>query len=234
MARRNTIILFVATVLISQLLLLFVALHTEFGCSLSGFCAAPGELSHTALADKTKVEVFYETHCPDSQAIMRNGVQKSLPLLDEVDIELVPYGKADTSGQGGSLSFRCQHGQKECDGNMYHACAIDIHDDKKQVLEFAICSMSYRQKVLENIEQCAKQHGIDYAALKGCFSSQKGKDLLAKMGQKTREGAKIINKTDRLDFVPSTIIDGVPRVYESYPDLRRSVCANAKQKPSQC
>ena len=36
---------------------------------------------------------------------------------------------------------------------MYHACAIDIHGDKKQVLEFAICSMSFRQKVLENIEQ---------------------------------------------------------------------------------
>lgn len=48
-----------------------------------------------------------------------------------------------------------------------------------------------------------------YHSMEPFLLSFQGKDLLAEMGQKTRDGAKIINKSDRLDFVPSTIIDGV-------------------------
>ncbi|XP_022647801.1 GILT-like protein 1 isoform X3 [Varroa destructor] len=179
MVRRDSIILFVVTVLVLQ------------------------------AAAVTRVEILYETHCPDSQQIMREGVKKSLSLLPEVEFVLVPYGKASTSGEGPSLQFQCQHGVKECEGNTFHACAIKLHQNKKQVIEFVICTMSYRQDVRQNIEQCAAKNSISYEVLHACAKGQQGKDLLAKMGVMTQATAKEINGGSQLDFVPSTLIDGL-------------------------
>ncbi|OQR68460.1 GILT protein C02D5.2-like [Tropilaelaps mercedesae] len=185
-------------------------------------------------AAETRVELYYETHCPDSQHFMKEGLRRSLQLLPEVDFVLVPYGKASTSGTGPSLSFQCQHGAKECEGNTYHACAIELHSNKKQVLEFAVCTMSFRQNVLANIEKCAVDNGIDYNAVKNCATGHQGKDFLAKMGELTQAAANKINGRPQLDFVPSTIIDGTPYVYDSYSNLHKTICANAKQKPCNC
>ncbi|XP_022647799.1 GILT-like protein 1 isoform X1 [Varroa jacobsoni] len=233
MVRRDSIILFVVTVLVLQLTLLFIALQTEFGCSLFGLCTTSSSASLTAAA-VTRVEILYETHCPDSQQIMREGVKKSLSLLPEVEFVLVPYGKASTSGEGPSLQFQCQHGVKECEGNTFHACAIKLHQNKKQVIEFVICTMSYRQDVRQNIEQCAAKNSISYEVLHACAKGQQGKDLLAKMGVMTQATAKEINGGSQLDFVPSTLIDGEPFIFEAYNDLYKTICVRAKQKPSRC
>lgn len=90
------------------------------------------------------VTVFYEALCPDS----KNFVLKQLTptyekLPDWVYIELIPYGKASTTtNPDGTYSFECQHGQKECDANMYHACVLDIVKDNKTMLVIIDCMIA--------------------------------------------------------------------------------------------
>lgn len=39
----------------------------------------------------------------------------------------------------GSLSFECQHGQTECEANMYHACVIETSDEPTVLLDTIVC-----------------------------------------------------------------------------------------------
>ena len=58
-------------------------------------------------------------------------------LGDALDVRLWPYGKATTRKlrlncrlgsnffivfSGGGFEFQCQHGEEECEGNIWHAC----------------------------------------------------------------------------------------------------------------
>lgn len=44
-----------------------------------------------------------------------------------------------TKKADGSVKVACQHGVKECYGNMLHACATDILDNVSQYLEYNSC-----------------------------------------------------------------------------------------------
>ncbi|KAH7986568.1 hypothetical protein HPB49_025904 [Dermacentor silvarum] len=69
---------------------------------------------------KVSVEVFYETYCPDSRNFVLeqlNSTYAELPNI--VQLQLVPYGKASRRELPNKwYSFDCQHGDKECYGNL--------------------------------------------------------------------------------------------------------------------
>lgn len=44
-----------------------------------------------------------------------------------------------TTNKDGSLSFDCQHGPIECDGNRIHACVVDVIVEQHLQVEMASC-----------------------------------------------------------------------------------------------
>lgn len=85
--------------------------------------------------------VFYEALCPDSKYFITKQLQPAFykaPAL--IDFQLIPYGKATTTtNSDGSLAFLCQHGEIECNANIYHACCIEAINEPKVLIDVIAC-----------------------------------------------------------------------------------------------
>lgn len=147
---------------------------------------------------KVKVSVYYETLCPDSIAFVRYQLFPTFQAVPEIlNIELVPFGKATYTVKGdGNVTFRCQHGPRECSGNMMQICAIDhLGYNQSATVPFVNCLKQQRRPDTAG-PKCAEQFGIDYAPIRTCTESTKGQQLLLEMGKKT------LGLSPRLYFVP--------------------------------
>ena len=136
-------------------------------------------------ADRVKISVYYEVLCPDSKAFVTEQLYENVfntSLAQSVIFDLVPYGKAQTSKQNGQYKFTCQHGPRECIGNMMHACSIQLFGNLASV-PFVNCMMKERNPD-KHAQQCATQTGLDWTKIQQCQSSN-GPELLAAMGDRT-------------------------------------------------
>ena len=136
--------------------------------------------------DRVKVTVYYETLCPDSQQFIRYQLWPTYQNVSSImDIELVPYGKASYTQSNGSISFRCQHGPRECRGNMIQACAIKIlQGNQSQTVPFVKCMESQRMPEMAGAK-CARQLNMEYAEIQSCSDGPMGQQALLEMGRKT-------------------------------------------------
>ncbi|VVA16514.1 PREDICTED: gamma-interferon-inducible lysosomal [Prunus dulcis] len=76
-------------------------------------------------SNKVRVDVYYETLCPDSEDFIVKDLIKLFEsgLISIVDLKLYPYGNAKL---GSNNTIYCQHGPSECLLNTVEACAIKI------------------------------------------------------------------------------------------------------------
>ena len=92
--------------------------------------------------DKVLIELYYESLCPDCHDFIVKGLKRAANTHDLwkiSDIKLYPYGNAKTITNGTSTTITCQHGIRECEGNMIEACAIADYDYYTKALPFVIC-----------------------------------------------------------------------------------------------
>ena len=105
------------------------------------------------------VDVYYECLCPDSRYFVLHQLMPAYKKVGSLlDVRMWPYGKASSeSTSDGELevrgekfskfdlsgfSFQCQHGQAECEGNIYHACVAKKVEDQDRMLEMIKCQSS--------------------------------------------------------------------------------------------
>ncbi|KAK6167336.1 hypothetical protein SNE40_021392 [Patella caerulea] len=93
------------------------------------------------LAAPVKIDVYYETLCPDSKHFLLTQLKPTYhKLKDILEITLIPYGKATEKKEAnGSYTFTCQHGINECYGNVIQACAIKHINDFDVYSQFIFC-----------------------------------------------------------------------------------------------
>lgn len=92
---------------------------------------------------KVVIDLYYESLCPACEQFLQTGVKTALGTKDIWkigDVFVHPYGNARTIANGSSWSFTCQHGVRECEGNMIELCAINQTDDYYgKALPFIVC-----------------------------------------------------------------------------------------------
>lgn len=122
--------------------------------------------------DVLNITVYYESECPYSKNFFQTQLKPSYNLLkDLVHMTYVPYGKASFTKSGTKIYFTCQHGQRECEGNMWELCAFKlIGNDQSRQTFFVICDMSFHRSRelctlaaglrLENVRSCILNEGI--------------------------------------------------------------------------
>ncbi|KAJ8918990.1 hypothetical protein NQ315_016894 [Exocentrus adspersus] len=129
-------------------------------------------LESGCLAQNVKVSVYYETLCPYSANFL---VSQFYPTYQnhagQMEVDLIPYGKANPTNDSGTWTFECQHGPAECYGNKVHSCALHLFSIE-QSTEFVVCSMNSSNATSDtSSELCATSSNISWTTLKECVSS---------------------------------------------------------------
>ena len=167
---------------------------------------------------------------------------KDVPSI--VDFSILPYGNAEPSSSGSG--WDCQHGENECIGNMYLACAQEHFssrvDDVPAWYPFYDCMEAseynkdrYLAYNTSAAIECAA--GIDWSVIEECAgpSPSLGSD---------DDGSVLMNSimlnTPNHTYVPWVVVNGdtVPDDGSGYPsgDLTSLVCAAyaGKDVPDAC
>ena len=100
-------------------------------------------LNNKTCPNKLKIDVIYESLCPESIRFLKETLEKTIQIKDYdryVNIQLWPYGNAYQlkSKYTGKWLFRCQHGPNECYGNIVQTCG-KYYLNQDDFLHFAVC-----------------------------------------------------------------------------------------------
>ena len=99
---------------------------------------------------------------------------------------MYPYGNAKRVQNGSSWTITCQHGERECQGNLIETCAIKKYDFYSKALPFIIClEENTNVDWATSGKKCASNLGMDWNQIYGCSTSNEGKGFIVEMAQKT-------------------------------------------------
>lgn len=175
------------------------------------------------------ITVYYEALCPDS----RNFITKQLvptfeSLEDYVEVQLIPYGKAETIVTSDDYTFKCQHGQLECEANIVHACSINKLTNSRKSLEVIACMIRNNLHPFGVLESCAS--GLDeYKSILDCAKSNEGRRLLAKYGEVTND------LNPKVSFIPTITLDNeFDNQILILKNLLHQVCQRLSSPPKIC
>jgi len=166
------------------------------------------------------VDVYYECLCPDSRYFVLNEL---LPAFEKVGslmtLNLWPYGKASTEKTEQGYSFQCQHGETECEGNMYHACAVQKIKEPSDRLNIIKCMINDNFHPEESARKCASQLSVDFESIHSCAIGAEGEELHYKAGVKTE------SLSPQVSFIPTIEIDGSQHSQKAIlKDFTKEVC----------
>ena len=128
-------------------------------------------------------------------------------------------GNAKTSASG---VVTCQHGDLECQGNMWSDCAINHYPAFADYFPFIQC-FETNNGVISSAQSCATKAKMDFSILKACATGTEGHDLLVNFGKDTVAH----------QYVPWVTINGV---LSTDSDFIAAVCAASASttKPAAC
>merc|ERR1712215_291846 len=137
-----------------------------------------------AQGSKPTLGVYYESLCPYSRQFITEEVWPAYNALAEYfDVFFIAYGNAKTTGDLESgFSIKCQHGERECEGNVVQACTVKYQPDMWTQVYLLNC-MSDAGKPETAGPVCFEELGLDYAPVEACAAGQEGQELHFKNGE---------------------------------------------------
>lgn len=168
------------------------------------------------------MDLFYESLCPYSMSFISRKVGPMHEAIgQDVRVNFVPYGNAQTQEVEGGYEFECQHGPAECYGNQVQACAIAHAPDYDTTVRLIVCMMSSSDPSTAGPE-CFQEFGLDYQPIQDCLDSGEGAELHASHGRYQSSQVPAPN------YVPWANFNGehVPGQIEDDMDLVAYICEN--------
>ena len=172
------------------------------------------------------VQVSIESLCIDSKNYLRDQLVPTFasPLREVMDLQVVVFGNAHLHTD--TQTVTCQHGNAECDANIYQQCAIDNFVYPARYLPFLACLFEALPMGHADVPydvsyfaECARVGALDFRALQACHS-------LDAWAMQVQSAAK--TPSDH-DHVPWVVIDGV-YVPEDKSSLDVLVCEALEKK----
>merc|ERR1712098_318959 len=120
-------------------------------------------------AETLTIDVIYESLCPDSTRFISQQIPPMYEAIgDHVEMRFRPYGFATTTEVDGSYQFECQHGERECYGNIVQACTVKYTSDQDTLVNLITCMMSSSAPDQAGPD-CFKEFGVDYQPVMDCI-----------------------------------------------------------------
>uniref|UniRef100_A0A1A9WQI1 Gamma-interferon-inducible lysosomal thiol reductase n=1 Tax=Glossina brevipalpis TaxID=37001 RepID=A0A1A9WQI1_9MUSC len=172
--------------------------------------------------EKLKVLVLYESLCPDSRRFLENQLGPNYDELSAfIDVKLVPFGFAYSVDDG--KEFVCQHGPKECLGNLQQSCVLNQTTNQYAQVNFVVCQMTTHWDN-NDIKECSELVGLS-SNINNCLNTQMGVTLQLE--------AERITKLYEPSFVPTIIYDEIfdqELQDKSIKDFRGTVCSLLRKR----
>jgi len=150
------------------------------------------------------LDLYYESLCPDSTRFISQQIPEMWAALsEEVTINFVPYGFAEThESEDGELWFKCQHGERECQGNKVQACSLHLFSQSPDTQVSLITCMMSASKPDEAGPECFEKYGLEYSLVEDCLESGLGDELHMENGLETED------QNPKVSNVPWTNMNG--------------------------
>lgn len=181
---------------------------------------------------KINVSIYYEALCPDSRRFILEQLLPAYELMPTVfNLNLVPYGKANTKEENEELIFSCQHGPAECLANKIHACAIKHTEENPYMqLKYIACMINDNYNPEYAGKKCASETGVHYNPIANCSESDMGSLLLKANGERTKA------LKPRAAFIPTVELNGMHKMQqeEVLQNFLSEVCKTLAVKPAEC
>ncbi|XP_046670328.1 gamma-interferon-inducible lysosomal thiol reductase-like [Homalodisca vitripennis] len=190
--------------------------------------------------DSVKLTVFYESYCPYSIDFIDKQLYGAWNYFKKhLQVDLVPFGNAEQSYDKGHFVFTCQHGPKECVGNILHSCAIYEACGKKGTLHCPVPklkkALNYIDCVIDQEDQqkasdkCATKAGLEPKVINKCAKGKLGEWLESGYGNQTKAF-----DNPPVTYVPFIVVNGkhTDKIQdEAQTDLKALICTYI---PDQC
>ena len=134
---------------------------------------------------------------------MRNQLTEllSVPGIYSVaNFKLYPFGNGKIYRNGKDITFTCQHGESECQGNIIATCALDLYPQVQSV-PFAICLDTPSKSWRSIGERCAEAFDLDWDLIETCTNSEEG--------NQAQYYAALATKAAKVKSVPTLFVDGI-------------------------
>jgi hypothetical protein len=172
--------------------------------------------------DQVLVELFIMSQCPYGSQVVQGFHQAQEALGAHMDFRLDFIATQNQDG-----SFKCLHGESECEGNMIMLCARE--HAPAQFLALAACMMEDFKEIPSNWPACSSQVGLALEPVQTCIDSGEAATLFA---------ASLARSQDRQAKGSPTIFIGGEeyRGGRSGPALTYAVCQQLEEeeRPASC
>lgn len=129
--------------------------------------------------DYVTVDLYVMSQCPYGVQAEQSFKSVMDQLGKYIDLNIEYIGRA--SGN----SFDSLHGQSEINGDIVQLCAKKI--DFEKYYDFILCQNSDYSNLVNSIDSCAAEVGLDAQMIKDCFEGDQGKALLKESFQKAEQ-----------------------------------------------
>ncbi|EEB10298.1 conserved hypothetical protein [Pediculus humanus corporis] len=129
-----------------------------------------------------------------------SSAYKNDEIREKVFFDLVPFGHGRV--QENPFVVKCQHGPKECLGNVLHACFYSRHDNNEKQVNFGVCTMSTNNPPTAG-QECAKKLNYSYDGVENCASGTEGEKYQLLNGKKT------LDFKPKIKFIPTIVFNNV-------------------------
>lgn len=118
----------------------------------------------------------YESYCPGCRHFIKTQLWPVFQQMkDYLTVDLLPYGNAHEyyNAKTGKWVFDCQHGPRECKGNLIETCAIFLSKrDEMKYFPFIHCLE--QGDPVEQAKSCANKTGLDWDRISECVNGAEG------------------------------------------------------------
>merc|ERR1712154_120786 len=199
-------------------------------------CSEAGLVVREVEGPSVKLSVYYESLCGDSIRFITTQLFPAWQHFADdqtLQLDLVPFGKADFAANGPSWDFECQHGPEECRGNKVQACILDKVKDPQEYVPLITCLMD-SQFPPDAAGECIADLGTDSITVKeveDCVESDAGSALLYINGLRTK------SLEPSLTFVPWLLYNDVytdGSQAGGLDNLIKEICCNYLESGDKC
>ncbi|XP_057696272.1 gamma-interferon-inducible lysosomal thiol reductase-like isoform X2 [Corythoichthys intestinalis] len=153
------------------------SLEIAIECKVQKQCMELSAVRPQEGAPPVSVTLYYESLCPACRVFITQQLFPTWTMLQDImKVTLVPYGNAKELVSG-NTTFRCQHGESECHGNMIEACILYLSGPT--AFQTIYC-MESAADVLSAAQPCLQMHApaVSWVSVDSCVKGGLGRKLM--------------------------------------------------------